>query len=187
MDNEPKPREFDWKGNFLKHLSDQKIDAAPSTMAAFMTQSDSFLPEAIGQFQDDDLDRLFRVGDLVHQAAMKNGFYLLYSQLIRKITALLLEQVPDKYETLTPDRKDRLFGTKIEFPTERDLYDKLYIYLLGQENLPKDMINTGVTLRALLERLMAANPEIIDQRLIDLICSVDGQYGDYYGDFLHNY
>ena len=187
MDNEPKQKNFDWAGKYLQHLQDQKIHTASPEMADFMANHDSFLPDTLDQFQEDDLDRMFRVGDLVHQMAQKNGFYLLYSQLIQKMTALLLEQFPEKYEVLPPERKDRIFGTKIELPTERDLYDKLYVYLLGQENLPPDMINTGVTLRALLERLMTTNPEIIDQRLIDLICTVDGQYSDYYGDFLHNY
>jgi hypothetical protein len=187
MDQEPKQHNFDWSEKYLKHLSGQEDPAASPAMASFMTQHDLFLPDALTQFQESDLDRLFQVADLVNREAQGNGFYLLYGQLIRKMTALVLEQFPEKFETLTEDRKDRVFGAKIQFPTEQELYKKLYVYLLGKADLSLDMMFTGSSLRDLLQRLMTNNPEIIDQRTIDLIGTMDDQYSAYYTNFLRDY
>jgi hypothetical protein len=180
MNQVPEGKQLDWGELFKAHLTDQGITAVSPEMAGFMQSKDSFLPSAIGQFAEKDLEKLNKISDLVGKEAERVSYYLFYKQLIDKILVLVAEQFPDKFKEMPVTLKDRAFGAKINLPDENSVLSRLYVYLMGTVPLPPGTLFQGVGLRDLLIRLSTQTPDVIDQRLVDLLCEVDNQYRDYF-------
>lgn len=182
MDRAQEKQGLNWGEEYLRHLKEQQDTAASPAMAGFMESRDAYLPPVLGQFTEQDLDRLLPLLDRLDQAAAKVSYYALYRKVVEKLIVLLIDQFPEKFAQLSPALKDRLFGMKIDFPDEKSLYHQLYIYWVGREPLPTDMIASGVSMRELLNRFSAEEPELIDDKLIGLICALDSQYAVYFLD-----
>jgi len=180
MESETQKEALDWPEQYLRHLQARDGQAYSNGMADYLRGKDTFLPEAVGQFEESDLDKMLLILKEVTSSAYRVDYYVFYMQIIEKLAQLVAEKFPEKFAALDTEAKDLLFGTKMSLPDELSLYETVYAYLLNHRELPNLVFPTGLTLRDYLERLGMEKEELEDERLRELIGKANDQYAQYF-------
>jgi hypothetical protein len=122
-------------------------DASPAQLKAdleriqMLNQSlesqDKFVPPAISTIEEMEIGRLMETAVKIYRMGYPGlSFMGYYRKIIQKIVTLAIESSPEFFEGMGVDEKRKVLNWKMELPTEGDLYDQAYAYILGHVRSP---------------------------------------------------
>lgn len=154
-------------------------DTASEYFVEVMEQTDNFVPKEVNKMAETDLSHLLDLSDEIYQLAMKMSYFFFFLHIVNKSIILLLDQFPDLFEKLSDEQKEKVFGIKIEIPTEVELYHNVYTYLWGITPMPLGTFSMGISFRTLLERIALDKPDMLKTSLLEVLDSINNQYAIY--------
>jgi len=135
-----------------------------------LAKKEIFVPQAASGLLPKDFQTLYRAQSGIESTAEKNPYPSYYSNIVQKSMALMAENDPDF--AFTPEQKKLLLEFKLAFPTEVEIYNKSYVYLLGHAETP--YFPTGLDFRATLEQFVK------DDQVKQALLNLDNQYRSYF-------
>lgn len=175
-----KKRGLNWTEEYLQHLKNKNDPWSSTDVDDLFIEKDNFIPEAIGQFEEGDLEEILLLLQQIKKSAYRVDYYIFYMHIVEKLATLLAEEYPEKFNLLDMEKKDLVFNAKTAIPDEVCLYKRSYIYLLYHRELPPFVFPTGLTFLDYLERTAMEKPELENKRLRDLIGVASDQYARYF-------
>jgi len=176
---------LDWKEEYIrfyKQQGDLKIGPHIDSLAMV----DTFVPEAIHESTELDLETMFDLINKSYQLAGQIYYYNFYHKLIKKLSVLMAEEHVIKFGSHNDEKKRRFFTAKIQVPDEKSLYNEVYRYILDndklhpnvyEKRLPPHIYYPMVTFEDFVRLEMKAP---MDERLRNLLIAAHHEYERYF-------
>lgn len=180
--------------NWEKAFSDfykGRNDIELALLQQVLQLKDSYIPDAINNLTDADLPVLLELAREVEKLALYNSYYTFFAGLINKAIVLVLENFPEAFATLSAEEKEKIFGIKLEMPNEIAVFNQIYAYTQGREQLPYGTVHNGATMKSALDRAIQAGANGSPQnsqnksnapRIASALCGMDSQYNKHFFD-----
>jgi len=175
---------MDWKKAYQEFYAGQK-DATAKVFMDSLDKDDHFVPDALNKLTDVDLPDLLKLAARIFPQAVHNSYNYFFLHLVKKAIVLVLQNFPEALATLSPQDKEMVFGTKIDLPDEEAVYNHVYVYTQGAQEMPYGTIDNGATMASILK--IVNNPasgnskeKPVNQRVVDSLTEMDSQYSIYF-------